>query len=67
MADGSEGIDGLALKFLRLQAGVRQAAVARYMGTSRQRVTALERRGARPTPEAERRYLQALNLAVGDL
>lgn len=57
-------LTGGDLRVARIRAGVRQVDLARAMGVTHPRINAIE--GSwRPTPEAARRYLEALELLVG--
>ncbi len=54
---------GLELKVLRIRQGVKARAVASALGVRSQRVSAIEAT-YRPSPEAIRRYLEALQLVA---
>lgn len=54
---------GLDLRLKRVSAGVAQVVVAAAMGVSRSRIQAIEE-ALRPTRNARRRYLAALEHAV---
>lgn len=50
---------GMQLKLLRIAARVKGVALARQMGVTNSRVSAIEREAV-VTPEMERRYLEAM-------